>query len=515
MASLFRSTGVVALSTATSRIFGFIREVLFANYFGATGSTDAFFVAFRIPNLLRRLVAEGALTISFIPVYTEYRIKKGDREALALAQKTLTILTVVVVALVCLGIVFSPQIVGLFTMGIHDSSVISLAVFLNRVMFPFLFSAAFVAFSMGVLNSHGYFFAPAFATVMVNLGIICGIVVFSRFFDEPLLGVALGVLCGGLMQMFLQIPYLIKSGFKLSISFDLHHEGIRKIFRMIAPALFGIAVYQINILMSTILASMLPSGSISYLYYSDRLTEIVLGIFIIAIGNVILPEMSRMTATDDMARLKKLYVTSMRSSLFMAVPATVALISIGFPIISVLFMRGEFTVTDAAMTYRALLYASLGISSVAILRITTPAFYSMQDTKRPVIAASVSFVLNISLGYALMQTSLKHAGLALANSISSTAQMALLLLWLQKKIGFIESRQIILPVVKYLAASALMSLALIAVSSRIDWVHDGLCARAGIRALLVAGGAVTYGAVCYFLRVDELHYIVDRLKKKL
>jgi len=450
MSSLIRSTGIVAFSTLASRILGFIREMLFANYFGATGSTDAFFVAFRIPNLVRRLVAEGALSISFIPVYTETLVKEGDEEAMALARKTLSILALAVTGLIILGEIFSPEIVGIFAYGFDDTEKINLAVELTRIMFPFLFFVSFVAFSMGVLNSHKHFFAPAFAPVLLNVGIITGIMFLSRFFKEPLHGVALGVILGGLLQLFLQFPYLVKSGFRMKFSIDFKHPGIRKIFRMMGPALFGIAVYQINILMSTILASLLPAGSISYLYYSDRLTEMVLGIFIVSIGNVILPEMSRMSAEDNIDEVKDLYSRSVRAALFMAVPSAVALMTLGYPIISVIFMRGEFTAPDVGMTFRALFYASIGIISVSILRITTPTFYSLKETRAPVVAAAVAFVLNISLGYVLMNTELKHAGLSLANSVAMTVQMVILFIFLQKKLGTIDVRSIFLAAVKYL-----------------------------------------------------------------
>ncbi len=513
MASLIRSTGIVAVSTLTSRILGFIRDVLFAGFFGASASTDAFYIAFRIPNLLRRLVAEGALTISFIPVYTEYRVKRGDDEALKVAQKTLTILIVIITVLVSLGIIFSPQIIRLFAYGIDDPVILSLATTLNRIMFPFLFAASFVAFTMGVLNSHGFFFAPAFAPVLLNVGIISGILFSGKFFSEPLYCVSIGVLGGGLMQILLQIPYLVRSGFRMKISFDLNHPGIRKIFSMIAPALFGIAVYQINILMSTILASQLPSGSITYLYYSDRLTELVLGVFIVSIGNVILPEMSRMSATDDFEKLKNLYLSAVKSSLFLAIPASMALMTVGFPIVSVMFMRGSFTPQDAALTYKALFYSSIGIASISILRITTPTFYSLKDTRKPVIAATISFVINISAGYVLMQTPLKHGGLALANTISVTVQMVILEVWLQKKIGTIDRRMILLPLLKCITASAIMCGTVLFVSSFFNWTESALGVRLAALLLVIFSGIAVFSLACRILRVDEFMYVYQRIKK--
>jgi putative peptidoglycan lipid II flippase len=511
-ASLVRSTGIVAFSTLLSRILGFVRDMLTAKYFGASGSLDAFFVAFRIPNLFRRLVAEGALTVSFIPVYSDYLVNRGENEALQLAQKTLTILLVILSFLVTLGILFSPEIVRVIALGFSHPEKIEMTVALNRIMFPYLFFVSIVAFAMGVLNSHDYFFAPAFSPVLLNVGIIAGILVLSASFSEPLYGMALGVLLGGILQLLLQVPYLVRSGFKLKLSLDLRHPGIRKIFSLVVPTLFGFAIYQINILMSTLLASFLPEGSISYLYYSDRLTEMVLGIFIVSIGNVILPAMSRISASNDMESLKSLYGTSMSAALFLAIPASAALMTAGLPIVSVLFMRDQFTPLHAVMTERALFFASMGIASIALLRITTPTFYSLKDTRIPVISSFISFVLNITLGYILMHTSLRHAGLSLANTISSTVQVIFLLAFLKRKIGGMGGGELWKSTAKFITAAAVMSLVIYALSSRADWLRDGLLKRLTVLAMMVAAGGLTYFAACAALGVPELSYLARKLR---
>ncbi|TAL38719.1 MAG: murein biosynthesis integral membrane protein MurJ [Spirochaetes bacterium] len=510
--SLVRSTGIVAISTLASRILGFVRDMIVASYFGASGALDGFFVAFRIPNLLRRLVAEGALTVSFIPVYTDYLVNKGEREALELAQKTLSIMLIVLGGLVALGIVFSPEIVRAFAYGFEDEGVLALTVGLNRIMFPYLFLVGLVAFAMGVLNSHNYFFAPAFSPVLLNVGMIMGAVLFRGFFSEPLHGLAWGVILGGIFQAVTQVPDLVRSGFRMKFSLDLKHPGIRRIFRMIGAAVFGTAIYQVNIFMSTVIASLLPSGSISYLYYSDRLTEMVLGIFIVSIGNVILPEMSRITAKDDMVTLKKLYIRASNASLFLAVPAAAALMAVGTAVVSVLFMRGQFTAYHAEMTARALFCASFGIVPVALLRITTPTFYSLKDARTPVYAAAVSFVLNISAGYALMQTPLRHAGLSLANSISATVQVGILVYFLERKIGRIRFREMFVPAAKYLAASLGMVAVVFAVSWNTDWVRDSFLRRALMLGVVVAAGGATYFALCAAMGVEEIDFLVARVR---
>jgi len=515
MGSLLRSTGIIAASTLASRVLGFLRDMLMAGFFGATGSTDAFYVAFRIPNLLRRLVAEGALTISFIPIYSEYLIREGEEESLRLAQKTLSILILVVTVIVTLGVFFSREIVFLFAFGFSDPGQIDLAVSLTRVMFPYLIFVAFVAFAMGVLNSHHYFFAPAFAPVLLNIGFIIGIVFLSSFFTEPLYGVSAGVILGGLFQGLIQVPYLIKSGFKMKVSFDFKHPGIRKIFRMITPALFGIAVYQINILMGTILASFLEDGSISYLYYSDRLTELILGVFIVSIGNVILPEMSQMSARNSYDKLRSLYVTSISSALFVAVPASIALMTVGFPVISVIFMRGEFSLYQARMTEMALFYSSIGITSVSVLRLTTPTFYSIKYTRTPVITAAVAFIINIALGYVLMKTPLKHSGLSLANSISVTVQMALLFIWLQKRIGRVDFKMLGVSVLRFVAAGAVMAAVIHYMSFLTDWGHSRLLSRAVTLRLIVLAGGSVYLLICYVTGSGEVRFLVDIIRKKM
>ncbi|HPJ40111.1 MAG TPA: murein biosynthesis integral membrane protein MurJ [Spirochaetota bacterium] len=513
--SLLRSTGIVAASTLVSRISGFIRDMLIANYFGASGSLDGFFVAFRIPNLFRRLVGEGALTISFIPVYTEYLINNTREEALDLARKTLSILIIVLAAIVLLGVLFSEQIVQLFAVGFQDPSQLMLTIDLTRIMFPYLFLVGLVAFAMGYLNSHGYFFTPAFSPVLLNIGFILGAVLFRKYFNEPLYGLALGVMAGGILQVILQVPSMIRAGFRMKFSIDLKHPGIRKIFRLIAPATFGIAVYQINILMNTVLASLLPSGSISYLFYSDRLTEIVLGVFIVSIGNVILPEMSRVSAMDDIDRLKKIFRTSVNAALFLAIPASAALMIIGYPILSVLFMRGEFTSFHTEMTQRALFFSSAGICSIALLRITTPTYYSLKDTRTPVITSTIAFVVNITFGYILMKTFLLHAGLALANTLAVTVQVSILVIVLRKKIGSLHIREYIVPVSKIIAASLGMGIVLHYISGYADWTGGSFSSRLITLIVMVTTGGAVYFALCMALKVEELTYVVEKLKRKV
>lgn len=515
MSSVMRSFGVVALSTLCSRVLGLVRDVLMAAYFGAARTADVFYISFMIPNLFRRLVAEGALTISFIPVYTESLIHDGEERSMRLAQKVMTVQAVFMLAIIIAGIIFSPYIMKIF-FGRNDSpEVLSLSVNLTRLMFPYLFFVGFVAFSMGYLNSHKHFFAPAIAPVLLNVGMIAGIIFISRLFHEPVYGVAVGVLIGGILQLAVQIPYMIKEGFVFKISFDIKHPGIRKIFRMLTPALFGIAIYQINTLVSNMLATMIPEGSVSYIYYTTRLTELVLGVFIVSIGNVILPEMSRLTALDDSKKFKRLFTDSVSSALFLAVPATAALIAAGIPVISVIFMHGKFNYNDVVLTYYSLVSASFGIIFVAALRITTPAFYAMKDTKTPVISAAVSLVVNVVAGYLLMHTPLKHAGLTLANTISAIVQMGILLVLLNKKTGGIDVKRILVSLVKFTIASLVMSGLIVWIGSFADWKNGTMMARSLFLSLIIVSGGGVYFGMCYMLRSDEMMYFARRIRSRL
>jgi putative peptidoglycan lipid II flippase len=486
-----------------------------AAYFGAARTADVFYVSFMIPNLFRRLVAEGALTISFIPVYTETLIHEGEDESMKLAQKVMTVQAIFIMAIITAGVIFSPQLMRIF-FGRNDSpEVLSLSINLTQLMFPYLFFAGFVAFAMGYLNSHRHFFAPAIAPVLLNIGMIAGIVFLSRLFENPIYGAAYGVLIGGLLQLIIQIPYMIREGFVFKISVDFKHPGIKKIFKMLTPALFGIAVYQINTLVSNMLATMIPEGSVSYIYYTNRLTELVLGVFIVSISNVILPEMSKLTALDDTEKFKKLFSDSVSSALFLAVPAAAALIAAGIPVISVIFMHGKFNYNDAVLTYYSLVTASIGIIFVSALRIATPAFYAMKDTRTPVIAAAVSLVINVVAGYTLMHTPLKHAGLTLANTISAIVQMSIMLVLLNKKTGGIDVKRILTSLVKFIIASAVMAALVVWIGSFADWKHGTMMIKSIFLGIIVFAGGGVYFIMCYLLRADEMMYFVRRIRSRI
>ncbi|MFW5807515.1 MAG: murein biosynthesis integral membrane protein MurJ [Spirochaetota bacterium] len=501
---IFRSVSVIAAATLLSRILGFVRDMLIARYFGTGRVLDGFFVAFRIPNLFRRLVAEGSLTISFVPVYTEYLHLHGKEDALRFAQKSLTLLIIVLFAITGAGMVFSPALVSLFGVGFTDEFLISKTVMLNRIMFPYLFFIGIVAFCMGFLHSGRHFFAPAFSPVLLNVGFIAGAIFLKDFFAFELTGLAVGVVVGGLLQLLLQIPYMLRHGFVLRWSFDLNHPGIRKMVAMVGAAMAGGAVYQLNLLVNTMLASMLPGGSISYLYYSDRLTEMVMGIFIISIGNVMLPELSTFAAKNDIVSLKRAFRDSISASLFFALPAACGLILCGREILTVLFMRGAFDEVSVTNTYRALVYASAGLAFLAMYKMCTQIFYSLKDTRTPVFTAAASFTVNAALGYTLMQTPLLHAGLALSNAVAMGLQVILLLVLLRGKIGLLGFRRLVVPVIRIAAAAAVMSASLYGLKQHLRFEDVPFAVQAVNLLLLVGGGGAAYVVTALLLGVREM-----------
>ena len=320
-ARVVRAAGVVGIATMLSRVFGLIRDTIVAGFFGAGLMTDAFFVAFRIPNLLRRLLAEGSLTVSFVPVFTEYLRNKTREEALELADIAFTALSILLVVVSLAGVLFSPLIVTVMAPGfVKTPAQYDLAVFLTRLMFPYIFLISLVALCMGILNSLRHFAAPALSPVVLNIAMILAALTLRDCFQEPIVALAVGVMAGGVLQLAMQWPFLIRMGVRLKPNFRFRHPGVKRIGLLMLPAAFGAAIYQINIFIGTILASLLPTGSVSYLYYADRIVELPLGVFAIAVGTATLPSFSEQVALGKMEEWKRTIAFSLRLILFITVP---------------------------------------------------------------------------------------------------------------------------------------------------------------------------------------------------
>jgi putative peptidoglycan lipid II flippase len=460
-------------------------------------------------------VGEGALTASFIPVYTEYITQRPPEEGQGLVKATFSVLAVCLLVITVFGILLAPGIVKIMAYGFsQDPEKFGLTVYLTRLMFPYIFFIGLVALAMGVLNSWKHFWAPALAPVLLNLSIIFCALVFSPVFSEPILSLALGVLLGGIAQLFFQAPFLRRQGIVWGFLFWPSHPGVKRIASLMAPSVLGLAVTQLNVLVSTFLASYLPEGSVSYLYYADRLLEFPMGIFAIAVATAVLPVMSEHAAQNNWVKLRETLSFSLRLVFFVTVPAMVGLIVLGQPILNLLFQRGAFTAHSTAMTAQALLYYSLGLAGFAGVRIVVPTFYSLQDTKTPVKIAFVALIANVILGTLLMHP-LKHGGLALATSLAAGLNFALLVFLLRKKMGKIGLRIIFRSFLKSLMAALIMGAVAWAICWQGEWELSGVSLeKIGLLSGSILVAILVYGGASYILGSEELHLAIGGIKKK-
>jgi putative peptidoglycan lipid II flippase len=511
-----KAASIVGGATLLSRVFGFIRDMVVAQLFGTGMATDAFFVAFRIPNLFRRLVGEGALTASFIPVYTEYISQRSKEESDELVSASFSVLGVLLILVTALGILFSPWIVKIMAYGFsQEPEKFRLTVLLNRLMFPYIFFIGLVALAMGILNSWKHFAAPALAPVLLNLSIIACALFFPVVLGEPILSLAIGVILGGAAQILFQIPFIQRTGIVPRFHFNPSHPGVKRIGILMAPSVLGLAVTQLNVVVNTLLASYLPEGSVSYLYYADRLLEFPMGIFAIAIATAVLPTLSEYSAQKDLQGLKETLSFSLRLVFFVTLPSMVGLIVLRLPILNLLFQRGAFTLHSAVMAAQALLYYALGLAAFAGVRIVVPAFYSLQDTKTPVKVAFFALLANAGLGLVLM-IPLQHGGLALATSLAAGLNFSLLLFFLRKRLGRIGASRIIRSFFKSLGASILMGIVAYAISFSGPWETTGVTGtKIGLLLGAILASVLVYGGACYFFGSEELHSALELIKKKI
>ncbi|SHJ61541.1 putative peptidoglycan lipid II flippase [Desulfatibacillum alkenivorans DSM 16219] len=448
-----KAAGIVGGATAISRVLGYVRDAVMAYFFGTSIALDAFLVAFRIPNLLRRLFAEGSLTIAFVPVFSEYLEKKGHEEAMRMAGAAFRVLALILAGLTVLGVIFAPQVVMVLAPGFaKNPDQFALTVLLTRITFPYIFFIGLVALCMGILNSMRHFAAPALAPIFLNIAMIACVYLFFSTFEPPVISLALGVIIGGALQLALQFPFMHKKGFRGWIKGPLSHPGIKRVAVLMGPAVLGAGVYQVYIIVGTILASMLPEGSVSYLYYADRLTQLPLGIFGISLATAALPSFSRQAANKDMEGLKDSFGYAIRIIMFVNLPATVGLIVLAQPIVGLLFERGAFGAEATLHTAHALIYFVLGLCAISGARIVVSMLYALQDTVTPVRVALLSLVAYLAFSMALMKP-LLHGGLALAATLSSALSLALLTYHLRRKIGPLGGRKILKSVMGSLAAS--------------------------------------------------------------
>ncbi len=456
--NISRRAGIFGFYTLISRILGLVRDSVIAYFFGTKAAADAFYVAFRIPNLLRRLLAEGSLTMAFVPVFTEY-LRQSREEGKRVADIVFTYLSILLTVLTLCGILFAPQIVKIIAYGFEGSpEKFELTVYLTRIMFPYIFLVSLMALAMGVLNTLKIFGAPAASPILLNLGIIAGAAVFSRWTGQPTAGLALGVIIGGVLQLALQIPWLAREGMLPKFNFNYHHPGLKRIGLIMIPSVYGGAVYQINVLVITLLASFLPSGSISYLWYADRVNEFPLGLFAVAIATASLPTLSDHAADKNHEAFKETLNYSLRIAWTESIPAMFGLLLFAEPIVRLLFQRGVFSAESTAGTVGALRMFAIGIPFITGVRNIVPAFYAMKDAKTPVYIATVALFVNAGLSFILMGP-LLHRGLALSMAIASAVNFVLLAFAFRRKMGLFGGRK----VAKSAARSVLASPGIVAV----------------------------------------------------
>ena len=436
---LLRSTAVVSSMTMLSRVLGFVRDMLFAHYFGATAAVDAFYVAFKIPNFMRRLFAEGAFSQAFVPVLSEYQSNKSHAEVREFISHILGTLAGILFVFTLVIMCLTPFIITAFAPGFLDDGYrFTLASDLLRITFPYLFFISLTAMSGAILNTYGSFGIPAFTPVLLNLAIILSILFGSAYFEIPVTACAWGVFFGGVIQLAFQVPFLWRKNLLPWPRFAWHNSGVRRVLTLMVPALFGVSVAQINLLLDTLFASFLAVGSVSWLYYSDRLMNFPLGVFGVAIAPVIMPSLSRKFATKSASLYSQTLDWAIRLVLVIAIPSAIGIAYLAAPLLITLFQYGAFTVLDVTMAQKSLQAFALGVPAFMLIKVLASGFYARQDIKTPVKIGVASMLVNTLLIIVFIKP-LAHAGLALATSCSAIFNAAMLFGLLRKANIFVLS----------------------------------------------------------------------------
>ncbi len=502
--SLIKSASVVSLLTLASRITGLVRELLVASLFGASATTDAFQVAFRIPNLLRRLFAEGAFSQAFVPILAESRTRQGDEGTHLLINAVGTVLFWVLLAVSVLGVIATPGLVWLMASGLQDSGGFDAAIVMTRIMFPYIFCMSLVALSAGILNTWGHFAVPAATPVILNLCVIGAAVALAPVLQahgvNPVYSLALGVMLGGVLQLGIQIPALLRKGVMPKVALSpaglkraWQHDGVHRILRLMAPALLGVSVAQISLLINTQIASHLGAGAVSWLTYADRLMEFPTAMLGVALGVVLLPHLSKAQASGDRAQFSNLLDWGLRLVLLLALPCAVALLVFASPLVSVLYHYGRFTDHDAQQTVLALMGYGVGLLGLVSIKILAPGFYASQDIRTPVKIAVGVLVLT-QVFNALLVPYLAQAGLALSIGLASLVNAGLLLTGLRRT-GRYQPVAGWWPFAgRVVLATALLGAGLWFAAQHIDWLgmRSHPWQRVGLMVACLVGAGVLY-----------------------
>lgn len=512
--NVVRSTSVVGGMTLISRILGFVRDMVFARMFGASPAMDAFLVAFRIPNFLRRLFAEGAFSQAFVPVLAETRQREGEEASRRLVGESLATLGGVLLVVSALGMVLAPLFVAVFGAGFigKEGGEFLMATDMLRVTFPYIFFIALTSLAGGVLNTYGHFAVPAITPVFLNLSFLASALWLSPHFDEPVYSLAWAVCVAGAVQLAFQVPFLVRLNLVGKLRWGWSTERVTKIRTLMIPAIIGSSVSQISLLLSSIIGSMLPAGSVSWLYYADRLMEFPLGIFAIALGTVILPNLSGMWAAGNKEGFNHGLDQGLRLSLLVIVPAAVGLGVFSGPLITTLFQYGEFSSADVEMARFALIAYSFGLLGFALVKVLVPGFYARQDTRTPmqigVRSLAVGMVLMVSLVAALeyLDFSAPHLGLAIATAATATLNSLWLFLrlWRDGVYRPLSGWGVLLS--RVLAAVGVMMVFLFWFHGSLERWYEMEAVQRGMELSLgVGGGIVLYVAVLLILGLRPRH----------
>lgn len=496
------ATIILIIGTMLMRILGFVREMAIAYKFGASAETDAYLVAFIIPGALATMVG-GAITVAFIPVFTEYRIKEGEVEAWRFASSVINIILIILVIGSIISSLGASILVPVIAPGLADQTK-EIAIHLMKIMSPLVISSGLIGLTTAIINSYQHFVLPAFAGLLYNICIISSVLLLANRFG--ITGLALGTVIGSLFHLLAQSTVFIKEKRYYVPSIDLNHPGVKKTVQLIVPFLIGSAAGQLNLMVDRILASGLTEGSISALNFSSRVMNLPLGIFGAAVGTAIFPTLSQQIARGKLNSLRETFSWGLRTVWFVTIPASVGLIVLREPLIRLLFERGAFDQTATQMTAAALLYYSLGIFAHAGLFVITRTYFSMQDTITPVKIGVVGVVINIILNLILVRF-LAHSGLALATSIAASGNLVLLIIYLRKKLGYLDGKRILYATIKIISASLMMGFAC-QLALNLSYHYLGESTTLKYQALQVGGialiGIFTYFIAAALLRMEEL-----------
>ncbi len=510
---LFKSTFLISLMTLLSRVLGLARDIVIARFFSAGIEADAFFVAFKIPNFMRRLFAEGAFSLAFVPVLTEYKNSKTQLETQQLINRVTGTLGLILLIITCIGVLASPVIIYIFAAGFIDQpEKFDLSAGMLRLTFPYILLISMTALAGGILNSWKQFAVPAFTPVLLNLCMIASTVWLAPQLDIPVYALAWGVLFAGLAQMLFQLPFLYKLGFLPKPVWGWKHPGVQKIIKIMIPALFGSSVAQINLLFDTFIASFLVSGSVAWLYYSDRLLEFPLGVFGIALATVVLPNLSESHFKQGKDHFNQTLNWAVQLALLIALPATLGLLMLAQPILTTLFQYGAFSETDTLMSSMSLMAYSLGLPAFILIKILANAFYARQDSKTPVkigmIAMSVNMVLNVIFVVILLNyTDIPaHVGLALATTGSAYCNAGLLALALRREQYLTLGKSFSLILLKILIAAAGMTVLLHLLAQFISsWSQLEWYSRIFDLMLLIVPAILCYTLLLWIMGIRPRH----------